>query len=113
MSYVNPVNYSNVEDIDFKAVLKENRLVVVDFWAEWCGPCKMYAPVFQDVSEDMAGADVVFVKADVDKHHALAAEYNVRSIPNTLIFKNGEVIDAIIGAVPQDELSAKVSKYIS
>lgn len=112
MSYVNPVNYSNVEDIDFKAVLKENRLVVVDFWAEWCGPCKMYAPVFQEVSEDMAGTDVAFVKADVDKHHALAAEYNVRSIPHTLIFKNGKVIDAIIGAVRTDELSSRISKHI-
>lgn len=112
MSYVNPVNYSNVEDIDLKAVLKEKSLVVIDFWAEWCGPCKIYAPIFQEVADDMSGADVAFVKVDVDKHHALAAEYKVRSIPHTLLIKNGEIVDAIVGAVRTDELSSRISKLI-
>lgn len=91
-----------------KEVLHSDKPVLVDFWAEWCGPCKMIAPVINTLAEEL-GDQAVIGKVDVDKHRELAVKYNVRSIPLLLFFKNGEVKDQIIGAsATKDQIQEKL-----
>jgi thioredoxin 1 len=78
-------------------------LVMVDFWAEWCGPCRAIAPVLEEVAETSEGR-VTLMKVNVDENHALAARYEVRSIPTILFFKEGVVVDGVVGAVPRARL---------
>lgn len=89
-------------------VIDSDLPVLVDFWAEWCGPCKMIGPILEQLSTDIAGQAKV-VKVNVDTNRELAVKYNVRSIPYLLFFKNGEVKDQIVGAsVTKDQLKAKL-----
>ncbi|MBM3863474.1 MAG: thioredoxin [Verrucomicrobia bacterium] len=89
-------------------VLDSNVPVLVDFWAEWCGPCKMIGPVIDQLADDLGGQAKVG-KVNVDDARELAARYNVRSIPFLLFFKNGEVKDQVVGAgVTKDQLKAKL-----
>lgn len=89
-------------------VIKSSKPVLVDFWAEWCGPCKMISPLIDQLSEEMGDAAVVG-KVNVDNARDLAAKYGVRSIPFLLFFKDGEVKDQIVGAnVSKDDLKAKL-----
>ena len=76
-------------------VLNEQKLTVVDLWASWCGPCMMLKPIFEELSGEMP--DVKFCKADVDEERDLAIEYGVESIPTLLLFKNGELVDTLVG----------------
>lgn len=78
-----------------KEVLDAEQLTVVDFWASWCGPCMMLKPIFEELSGEMP--DVKFCKADVDEERDLAIEYGVESIPTLLFFKNGELVDTLVG----------------
>lgn len=88
-------------------------IAVVDFWAPWCGPCKMLAPVFEELAEDFAGrADVKFVKVNTEACFELAAQYRIRAIPCIKVFKGGEEIDGQIGFVPKEVLTDLVSKYL-
>ena len=85
-------------------VLQSAEPVVVDFWAEWCGPCKMIGPSLDEISSEMAGK-VKIAKLNIDENPELAAQYGVRSIPTLMIFKGGEVADIKVGALPKTALS--------
>jgi thioredoxin 1 len=89
-------------------VLQSNEPVVVDFWAEWCGPCKMIAPSLEEISAEMDGK-VKIAKVNIDENPELAAQYGVRSIPTLMLFKGGEVADMKVGAAPKTALSAWIS----
>ena len=103
----------NLTDANFKSELIDSELpVLVDFWAEWCGPCKMIGPLIDQVATELDGVAKVG-KVNVDDARELAVKYNVRSIPLLLFFKNGEVKDQIVGAsVTKDQLKAKLQALV-
>lgn len=88
-------------------VLQSDQLVLVDFWAEWCGPCKMIAPTIKELASEYAGKAKI-AKLDVDSNHVTAGQFNIRSIPSLLIFKNGVVVDQIAGAVPKQKIKERL-----
>ncbi len=97
-----------VTDADFdEKVIKSKLPVLVDFWADWCMPCKMIAPIVEDLSQEYAGK-VDFAKLDVDSNPATAMSYGVRSIPTLLIFKGGKPVGQIVGAVPKGALKKRI-----
>jgi thioredoxin 1 len=100
-------------DLNFdQEVLKSDIPVVVDFWAPWCGPCRMVAPVMEQLADEYAGK-VKIVKVNTDENQQVAYKYGIRSIPTIGIFKGGEVVDGVIGAVPKQYLEEKLKPFIS
>ena len=91
---------------------KENELVMVDFWAEWCGPCKMLSPIVDELSQELDGK-MTIGKVDVSDQQDLAAEYGVRNIPTILFFKNGELVDKQVGALPKTALQDIINKHLN
>jgi thioredoxin 1 len=104
MTLVNKVSDASFE----KDVLKADGPVVVDFWAEWCGPCRMIAPALEEIAGTMQGK-VKIVKLNVDENPATAAKYGVMSIPTLMLFKNGELASRQIGAAPKQKLEAWIT----
>jgi thioredoxin 1 len=93
-------------------VLESAEPVVVDFWAEWCGPCKMIAPSLEEISEELSGK-VKVAKVNIDENPDIAAQYGVRSIPTLAMFKGGEVADIKVGASPKTALSSWISGAVA
>jgi len=100
-----------VSDADFDHVVQQYPLMVIDCWAAWCGPCRMVAPLIDELAKDYAGK-VVFGKLNVDENPKTAMRFDVMSIPTLLIVKNGKEIDRIIGAVPKQSIEAKLRKHV-
>jgi len=101
-----------VTDANFKQeVLESNIPVLVDFWAEWCGPCTMIAPVVEEISKEYQ-AKLKVCKLNVDEAPDTSSEYDVMSIPTLAIFKNGNVVDKVVGAIPKSDLEAAIKPHI-
>lgn len=102
----------NVTDTTFEQeVLKADLPVLVDFWAPWCGPCKAVAPVVEDLSKEFEGRLKV-VKLNTDENPKTAQAYTIRGIPSLYLFKSGQVIEQVVGAVPKSTLSSAINKHI-
>lgn len=101
-----------VSDADFvSTVLESDQPVLVDFWADWCGPCKMIAPVVDELADEYEGR-FAFAKLDVDANPQTAMQFGIRSIPALLLFKDGKVAENVIGAVPKAVLKKKIDKVL-
>lgn len=101
------VNDSNFDEV----VLQADKPVVVDFWAEWCGPCRMIAPFMEEISREYEGRALV-AKCDVDDSPGVAAKFGIRNIPTVLFFKNGEVANKQVGAVPKTNFVSKLEDLL-
>lgn len=101
------VNDNNFDEM----VLKSDKPVVVDFWAEWCGPCRMIAPIMEEISKEYSGKAVV-VKCDVDSSPSVTAKFGIRNIPTVLFFKDGKVADKQVGAVPKNNFVSKLNALL-
>jgi thioredoxin 1 len=100
-----------INDANFDEIINSDKPVLVDFWAEWCGPCKMIGPVVEELAGDYEGKAVVG-KLNVDENPSVTARFGVRSIPTLLVFKGGQIVDKQIGAVPKSVLAQKLQAQV-
>ena len=100
-----------INSSEFSGLLQEDKLLVVDFFATWCGPCKKLSPTLDEVSEEF-GEQVNIVKVDVDESEDLAMDYGIRSVPTVLFFKNGQQVDKFVGALPKSEIVTKIQAQL-
>ncbi|MBW4654311.1 MAG: thioredoxin [Kaiparowitsia implicata GSE-PSE-MK54-09C] len=102
----------SVTDSTFKQEVLDNDVpVLVDFWAPWCGPCRMVAPVVDEIADQYAG-QVKVVKVNTDENPSIASQYGIRSIPTLMIFKGGQRVDMVVGAVPKSTLASTLEKHL-
>lgn len=95
----------------YNKVRKSEKLVVMDFFATWCGPCKMLTPIFESLSNEMSDK-VYFAKVDIDRSVEIAEEYKIVSIPTMIIFKNGKEVQRIVGFVPKEQIKSKIKAHL-
>jgi thioredoxin 1 len=98
-------------DASFTGAVQNHSLVVVDCWAPWCGPCRYVSPIIEEIARDYAGK-IFFGKLNVDENRMVATQYNIMSIPTLLVFKNGRLVDQIVGAMPRGMLEPKITRYL-
>ena len=102
----------SASDISFRKELETSTPVLVDFWAEWCAPCRMTAPVLEDLARDKAG-QIKVLKINVDQNPTTAGQYNVRSIPTLMLFKNGRPVETLVGAMSKDALLERLGSHLA
>ena len=100
-----------ITDSNYKEILAEGKPVVIDFWAPWCGPCKMVGPIIEELAEVYEG-QVLIGKCDVDENGDVAAEYGIRNIPTVLFFKNSELVDKQVGSAGKSAFDDKIKKML-
>ena len=98
-------------DATFSDLIKNNPVVVVDCWAAWCGPCRMVAPIVDELAKEYSGK-IVFGKLNVDENQQIPVEHQIMSIPTLLIFKNGQLVDRIVGAMPKKNLEQRLIRHL-
>ena len=98
-----------VTDTDFQDTLQNNDLVLVDFWAPWCGPCRAVAPVLEEIANE--NSNVVIAKMNIDENPNTASQHGIMSIPTMMIFKNGELVDRLVGALPKPSIMEKLQVH--
>lgn len=102
----------DITDRDFEKFVSSYPLVVVDFWADWCMPCRFLAPIVKDLAKELSGK-VVFGKLNVDQNPLTPSRFGIMSIPTLIVFKNGKPVDAVVGALPKSKLQALIMRHIS
>ena len=100
----------NITDADLDENIKKYTTIVVDCWAPWCGPCRMVGPIIDELAKEMEGK-IVFGKLNVDENQLTSTKYQIMSIPSLLVFKNGKLVDKIVGALPKEMLLQKLDTY--
>ena len=100
-----------ITDANFEEIINTDHPVLVDFWAEWCGPCKMIGPVVEELAGDYAGKAVI-AKLNVDENPIVSAKFGIRSIPTLLVLKKGEIVDKQVGVVPKSVLAQKIDAQL-
>ena len=102
----------HINDADFETVVVQSDIpVLVDFWAPWCGPCKMIAPILDEIAPEFEGKAKI-VKINVDDNQLVAGQFGVRSIPTLLLFKNGQLVATQVGALPKNQLAAFINQHL-
>ena len=100
-----------ITDSNFNDVISKNKTVLVDFWAEWCGPCRMIGPIIEELANEYKGKAIIG-KLDIDSNQESSVKYGVRSIPTILTFKDGEIVDRQVGAVPKETLTNVIDSQL-
>ncbi len=101
-----------ITDSNFEKIINSDKPVLIDFWAEWCGPCKMIGPLVEELANEFEGKAIIG-KVDVDTNPEVSAKFGIRSIPTLLVFKDGEIVDKQVGAVPKSVLSEKIEAQLA
>ncbi len=105
--------YLTATDQNFKSeILDSDKVALVDFWAAWCGPCQVLGPVIEELAGEFEGKAVI-AKLNVDENPNTAAQYGIRSIPTMLVFKNGEIVDQMVGAMPKNMIADKINAQMA
>ena len=92
--------------------VKEHKIVLIDFWASWCGPCKMLTPILEEIQKDFKNEDVIIGKVNVEEQQELAMSFDIKSIPTLIMFKNNEIVDGFIGVVPKQFILERINNQL-
>lgn len=103
----------HLNEQDFDPALDQHPLLLVDFWADWCGPCKMLGPVIEELAADYDGRGVTVAKVNVDECQELAVRYGVMSIPTVILIKNGQEAERLVGLLPKENFTALLDRYLA